>query len=60
MFPGVQRVKTNLERNFSIACCMGPQETLWAPVRLNAKKLQFMHTVSGDRSKTAKIIIRQY
>jgi len=28
-------------------------------ISINAKKLQFIHTVNGDGSKTAKIIKRQ-
>ena len=32
------------------------EEFAVAVIAINVKKLQFMHTVSGDRSKTAKII----
>ena len=35
--------------------CFGLTCILW----INVKKLQFIHTVNGDRSKTAKIIKRQ-
>ena len=34
--------------------------SMWAIImEINVKKLQFMHSVNGDGSKTAKIIKRQ-